>query len=237
VNDNLLLFYVHGGAFYAGSPSSFLVPVLQLASQLNANVFSVGYGLMPEYKLKDVLPCIDSAFYWLKRNYNIPKSKLVIYGDSAGGNAILSFLLSRRNSSEFACAFASSPWIDLLCSQYPIEQYVDKDVLLEPNKLRTFVYEEDRDALDIHNPMSTRYDDELGNLPPLFIFVSPYEIFYPSIMAFAKKAQQKGAEVVLDADRPFSTHCMNLLGETVPEGKDINRQAANFILKHTNNGK
>ncbi|GAA5888648.1 hypothetical protein JCM6882_009031 [Rhodosporidiobolus microsporus] len=98
-NDDVVLYYIHGGGFTtdtgAGSQEFFLKLVKELKAKkgLNASVFSLDYKLAPEYKYPSQLMETLAGYHYLVNTLGISPSKIVVAGDSAGGNLALAFFL------------------------------------------------------------------------------------------------------------------------------------------------
>ncbi|GAA5832343.1 hypothetical protein JCM11251_006416 [Rhodosporidiobolus azoricus] len=97
--DDVVVYYIHGGGFTtdtgAASQEFFLKLIKQLKekSGLTASVFSLDYQLAPEYKYPSQLIEVLAGYHYLVNDQGIDPSKIVVAGDSAGGNLTLAFLL------------------------------------------------------------------------------------------------------------------------------------------------
>lgn len=83
------LVYVHGGAFFGGSPFTTENPCRLIADRADAVVWNVDYSLAPEHPYP--IPCtqVYEVICWLHdhaREFGMDPNKIAIAGDSAGGN-------------------------------------------------------------------------------------------------------------------------------------------------------
>ena len=83
------LIYVHGGAFFGGTPFTVENPCRLIAEKADAVVWNVDYGLAPEHPYP--LPCtqVYEVIGYLHNHateYGMDPGRLAIAGDSAGGN-------------------------------------------------------------------------------------------------------------------------------------------------------
>ena len=111
------LLYIHGGAFVVGSPRSHRTVTTRLARDLGVSVFAVDYRMMPEHRRMLGVQDCQNAYTWLQSNgpdASGQASKLVIAGDSAGGNLTLMMLAwaSRAPVMTPAAGVALSPLTD-----------------------------------------------------------------------------------------------------------------------------
>ncbi|WP_225427021.1 alpha/beta hydrolase fold domain-containing protein [Companilactobacillus kedongensis] len=85
IDKHKALIYIHGGAYYGGSPADPLVPLKLLASQYDGVIYSVDYRLAPEnpYPL-GLMDCL-SVLKMVAKN----KTEITIAGDSAGASMAL----------------------------------------------------------------------------------------------------------------------------------------------------
>jgi len=87
-----VVIHIHGGGFVAMSSSSHRNYLYRWAKGLNMVVFSIDYRLAPESPYPAGLDDVWQAYNWLV-NYSetilgIPTNKIILAGDSAGGNYI-----------------------------------------------------------------------------------------------------------------------------------------------------
>jgi acetyl esterase/lipase len=88
------VFYIHGGGFIGGSTGAYYPMLRKIAINTDYPVFAVDYRLAPEYKYPVPLSDIWQAYLWI-RHYSekylrIKFKKIIVVGDSAGGNLALS---------------------------------------------------------------------------------------------------------------------------------------------------
>jgi acetyl esterase/lipase len=102
------ILYFHGGAYYLCDPSTHRAVTSRLAKESNGRVCSVRYRLAPQAAFPSQL--LDALMVYLSLLYPppgslheaVPASKIVLAGDSAGGNlvfALLQLLLQLHRAS------------------------------------------------------------------------------------------------------------------------------------------
>ena len=89
-----ILIHVHGGGFVAMSPKSHENYTLKWANYLKIPIFSIDYRLSPGVAFPKSLDDVYQSYVWIvkysKIIFNIEFDEIIVAGDSAGGNLILS---------------------------------------------------------------------------------------------------------------------------------------------------
>lgn len=88
-----VIIYFHGGGFITGSSASYQGYTRQWSIETGFPVFSVEYRLAPEYVFPDGVTDCWQAYLWIvkyaEKYLKITFDKVILQGDSAGGNLIL----------------------------------------------------------------------------------------------------------------------------------------------------
>ncbi|KDE05365.1 hypothetical protein MVLG_04277 [Microbotryum lychnidis-dioicae p1A1 Lamole] len=146
--DDVVLFYLHGGAYVIDSGGLQLHYWLKLAREMNEmrgvkfSIFLLDYELAPEFKWPSQLIETQAAYQYLVNHLSIDPSKIVLGGDSAGGNLAMTFLLHLARPCKQvtviewlgpvpgrpAGAFLVSPWVDMM-SERPSRCSTNYDML------------------------------------------------------------------------------------------------------------
>ena len=89
-----IMIHVHGGGFVAMSPKSHENYTLKWANYLKIPIFSIDYRLSPGVAFPKSLDDVYQSYLWIlnysKIFFNIEFDEIILAGDSAGGNLILS---------------------------------------------------------------------------------------------------------------------------------------------------
>ncbi|GAA5848134.1 hypothetical protein JCM5353_006681 [Sporobolomyces roseus] len=102
--DDLVLYWIHGGAFTYNTIGSTLLFYKSLCSELNQpsssstspiqfSIFLLDYHLAPEHPYPSQLISLELGYRYLTLDLGISASNICLGGDSAGGNLVISFLL------------------------------------------------------------------------------------------------------------------------------------------------
>jgi len=111
--EQRVVFYMHGGAFALCNARTHKDITGRIARNLRAHVFSVVYRRPPLHPFPAAFDDVVNAY--LKLIENVAPERIIVAGESAGGNlaASLCLELSRRGAPLPAGAILISPWVDL----------------------------------------------------------------------------------------------------------------------------
>lgn len=100
-----VLFFIHGGGWVTGDISTYVVPCRTLAKLSGRIVISVDYRRAPEHKFPTAVEdCYEAAkaLIWGKSPLFVDERRLVLVGDSAGGNIAAAVSLMAKDRGEFS---------------------------------------------------------------------------------------------------------------------------------------
>jgi acetyl esterase/lipase len=211
------LLYFHGGgySFYPKAHAD-LIALITLA--VKTRTFALDYRLSPEHQFPAQLEDALGAYRWLLER-GIAADDVVIGGDSAGANLTLALLLAVRDLKlpSPALAFALSPPTDFNPPEVrgSLNEFeADLDWISWPMLVKWadwFCLPEQR-----RDPLVSPIHADLRDLPPVYIQAGGAEILYPSIAAFADRAQGQGANVILETWADMN-HNFQMFGYRAPQ--------------------
>ena len=95
-----LIIHIHGGGFIGQSTFSHEPYLRKWANELKLPIFSINYRLAPDHKFPEGLDDAWQAYVWLVVNsedqLGVRPDKILLFGDSAGGNFIASICLKAK---------------------------------------------------------------------------------------------------------------------------------------------
>jgi len=222
---DVTVLYFHGGG-YSFYPKSYANFIALITIAAKSKTFALDYRLSPDHRFPSQLEDALNAYSWLLEEGADPE-RLIVAGDSAGGNLTLALLLAARSSKlpPPALAVALSPPTDF-----------DTDLIgnaefdwIEKRMLEQWA-DWFCDSADRHNALVSPLWADLRGLPPIYIQAGRAEILYDSIQAFADRAQKQGADVVLESwanmnhdfqmfglDAPQSAQALWRIGKVIDE--------------------
>lgn len=222
------LLYLHGGSFILGLTSLHLEMVAYLARELGVRALLVDYRLAPEHPFPAALADCVSAYRWLLEQ-GIPAQKIMVAGDSAGGNLTLTTLMKLRDSGDPlpAAAACLSPVVDLAGKDNLFQALYDP--LLHP-RVGSMV----RRAYVAHNaprnPLISPAFGDWQNLPPLLIHAGEDEALRYDALRAATLAQEAGGEAQFKIyPRMWHVWQLNL---TLPQAVQSLEEIAAFLRSH-----
>eukprot|EP00092_Neocalanus_flemingeri_P034140 GFUD01037127.1.p1 GENE.GFUD01037127.1~~GFUD01037127.1.p1 ORF type:complete len:459 (-),score=76.84 GFUD01037127.1:87-1301(-) len=93
---DVIIFHVHGGGFVSQTSESHLDYLHQWSSALDVPILSIDYSLAPEAPFPRALEEVFYCYVWMLNNFEslgTTGKKIILAGDSAGGNLITSLTL------------------------------------------------------------------------------------------------------------------------------------------------
>jgi len=226
------ILYFHGGG-YSFYPRAYARFLAQITLAAKTRTFALDYRLSPEHRFPAQLEDALNAYRWLLGDGTQPED-LVVAGDSAGGNLTLALLLSVRDARLPlpALAIALSPATDFEGPQrgVPGEPGVD---WIEPDMLQRWA-DWFCDSAQRRNPLVSPVRADLRGLPPIYIQAGRAEILYPSIQAFADRARDQRADVVLESWEDMN-HDFQMFGLDVPQSAEALRRLGEVVASQIRN--
>ena len=224
------LMYVHGGGFVGCSPRTHR-PITAGFALRGFRVFAPDYRLAPEHPFPAPLDDVVDAWRALRAQHaaDSPSQRLVVAGESAGGNLALALMLSLRDAGESLpdAAALFSPATDLSGGSPSIVGNGDRDPMFHGPSLEHLGNAYLGPAGDATNPLiSPLFGDPTG-LPPLLIHVAAEEALRDDGLRFAEKARAAGVTVETTV-WPVVPHAWQLLAK-VPEAQRSLDRASEFL--------
>jgi len=189
--------YFHGGG-YGVYPDSYNYILPLLARRIGLRLWVPDYRLAPEDPFPAALDDARACYFWLIDKRDVNPDRVVVMGDSAGGNLMLSLLLILRNNEEPmpSMGVGISPWTDLLNRGSSFQNNEPFDYINKGQADRLAgKYAGDRPR---SNPLISPVEAELDGLCPLYFQAGEAEVLYDMIERFVDKARDSGLDVKFD---------------------------------------
>ncbi len=228
VDTRRILFYVHGGAFIAGSCLSSRSVAARLAETSELPVLSLNYRLAPEYPFPAALEDVIAAYRWLLAS-GVQPHEIAMVGDSSGGNLLMATLLSLRDVGDPlpATAVLLSPWVDLTESSASRSMLAEADPYLTPQFMQVAARHYLGQIDPYTSPASPLYGD-LADLPPILIQVGTDEIFLDDSTGLAQRIHEAGGDITLEIWEGM-WHVWQYFAALIPEGQQSFDQIGAFL--------
>jgi acetyl esterase len=193
-----LVFY-HGGGWVIGDLDSHDVVCRKLADEGELIVISVDYRLAPEHKFSAAVDDASAAAKWIAANagqFGIDPSRLMVGGDSAGGNLAAVVAISARdgNGPDIAGQVLIYPATDFAMT-HPSHSEPDTSLLLTHSVIRWFSnhYLGDSDINDWR--ASPARATTLAGLPPAYVLTAGADPLRDEGDEYARRLKEAGVPV------------------------------------------
>ena len=229
-----VLLWLHGGAFVMPAvPDVHVRTVARMCRQLDAVGFLPDYRLAPFNKFPAALDDCERAYRGLLELGYAPQ-RIVIGGESAGGNLLLGVLQRIRKAGlpMPACAVPVSPGTEMGRVHAPPSRTLrmKQDPILPLDALAR-VGEMYAGGMDTSDPeISPLYADCTG-FPPLYLLASDNEVLLDDTVMFARSAKAYGVDVRFEV-WPLLPHAFPLFEAWFPEVAQAREDMVAFMRQH-----
>jgi len=227
-HSSRVILYMHGGAGYAGSPSSHRKLAGHLAKAAGSTALVLDYRLAPEHPFPAALEDVVSAYKWLMDQGYKPRN-IVFAGDSAGGNfATASALKVKELQLPLpAAVVAFSPWIDMEVTGESQKFNADKDALSPPG-VGHVISQLYLGSESPKNPLANVLYADFSGMPPINISAGGWEVLLSDATRLAERAKAAGVETELEVS-PEMQHVYHFMAGNAPEADKTIREVGSWL--------
>jgi acetyl esterase len=193
-----LLLFIHGGGFVLGDLDSHDEIARILTANTGCVTVSVDYRLAPENPYPAAVDDCFAALEWAAANANAlgaDPDRLVVIGDSAGGNlaAVTALRARDENGPAVAGQVLIYPTTDLTATMQPAPD--GRFYILSPETRKFFneAYLSDLSQASLPG-VSPGLAETVEHLPPVFIITAEYDPLCEQGEALADRYQQAGID-------------------------------------------
>ena len=223
-----VIMFLHGGGYISGSIASHRHMVAQAGREARARTLALDYRLAPEHPFPAALNDAVAGYGFLLARGFAPEN-IAIAGESAGGGLAIATLVSLRDAGVAlpACAWCSSPWVDLemtggsMISKASIDPLISKPYLTELAAAYL-------NGADPRTPLASPLHADLRGLPPMLIQVGSAETLLDDAVRLAGAAGTADVEVRLEV-WPDMIHAWHLFYQQVAAGRRALAAVGAFI--------
>jgi acetyl esterase/lipase len=223
-----VIMFLHGGGYISGSIASHRHMVAQAGREARARTLALDYRLAPEHPFPAALNDAVAGYGFLLAQGFAPEN-IAIAGESAGGGLAIATLVSLRDAGVAlpACAWCSSPWVDLemtggsMISKASIDPLISKPYLTELAAAYL-------DGADPRTPLASPLHADLRGLPPMLIQVGSAETLLDDAVRLAGAAGAADVRVTLQV-WPDMIHAWHLFYQQVAAGRHALATVGAFI--------
>ncbi|KAK4515095.1 holocytochrome c synthase [Mucor velutinosus] len=214
--QDLVILYIHGGGFTEGYSYMYMdtfqtiIRKLKNKHNMRASILSLEYNLSPEHTWPTASTEALDCYRYLIHDLGISPSKVILAGDSAGGNLVATTLLRLKDRQDDdlpplplpAGAVLLCPWLDLTAQAFPAMHDTITPKMLDAFKARYLT-----NANQMQDPLvSPMYGDFSRIRCPFFVAYGSQEILKPSIETFIANIKRDGCDVTVLRGKENTTH-------------------------------
>jgi epsilon-lactone hydrolase len=226
--DSVVLHF-HGGGYTAGSAEAYRGLTARLSAASNRPAVSVDYRLAPEHPFPAALDDCVGAYRWLVREVGIIPRRIVLAGDSAGGNFMLAGMVKLRDEGEAlpAAAVGLSAQFDMTLSGESVTARAPRDPMISPESIRACAAAYIGRA-DPRDPLVSPLFADLTGLPPLLLQVGSEEMLRDDNLRIAASARTAGLDVTFE-EWPDMIHVWHLFSDRLEDGRRALQRIGSFV--------
>lgn len=201
-----LLIFFHGGGWVSGNIESYSKICLRMARLTRCLVASVDYRLAPEFRFpaapEDCYAATKELFYRASLLGANPE-KIILIGDSAGGNLAAAVSLMARDRGDFCPAaqiliYPAVHYDHSETSPFPSVRENGEDYLLTSRRINEYMSLYASGEQDYQNPyFSPLCAQDLSNQPDTFILTAEFDPLRDEGEAYAAALRAAGNRVEL----------------------------------------
>ncbi|MCY1336570.1 putative acetyl-hydrolase LipR [compost metagenome] len=228
--SHVVLLYLHGGAFITGSPATHRAITANLAKRAGVAVCALDYRLAPEHPFPAARDDALAAYRELL-GAGYPASRIVIGGDSAGGNLslITALEIRRQGLPQPAGLLCFSPATDLSGTRQ--HQPAAGDPLIHPAWVEQAMDLYCPPGMDRRDPALSPVFADLSALAPMLVQVGEDEVLRDDSLHLAERVRAAGGWVRLER-YPALWHVFQAHAGLLRAADQALASAADFICKH-----
>ncbi len=227
------MLFMHQGGFVIGDLDSCDTFCSRVADSLGAVVVSLDYRLAPEHRFPAQADDADEAWDWMVANavgLGIDVSKLVVCGDSAGGQMTASLCqrLRDRGDQQAAVQALVYPYVDATADDGSMVSCADA-FPLDQELMDWFEGHYLPDGFDRSDPLlSPALAPNLAGLPPAVVVTAGFDPLRDQGMGFALALRAAGVHVVDRCENSLSHSFLSFPGLVPEAGAAIDRIIADL---------
>lgn len=194
--------YLHGGGWTINSIETHDFLCRSYADLTGAVVVAPAYAKSPENMFPKALNQIINLVGYVSKGKLLPNisSRVVVGGDSAGGNLSLASGIALRDAgfTDLAGIIVNYGVLDNDFETASYKRFGEGDFLLSTAAMKMFFQNYFGSSDEIDNHLVTPLKANLKNLPPIFISMGEADVLASENIALAEKAMASGVACDLD---------------------------------------
>ena len=224
-----VLLFFHGGGYCSGSVLSHRRMVTEAGRAMGVRTLAIDYRRAPEHPFPAQHEDALTTWRFLRRQ-GVAANRIVVGGDSAGGNLSLSLIIRLRAANEAlpACAWLVSPWTDLTMSGATLASKDAIDPIIHKAYLEELAAAYVPPATSRNDPMISPLFADLAGFPPVLIQVGSAETLLSDATRLAETAGSADVDVRLEI-WPHMIHAWPVWNAALEDGRRALANAGAFV--------
>ncbi|MER8382205.1 alpha/beta hydrolase [Mesorhizobium sp. M1399] len=229
--DKVLLFF-HGGGYCSGSPKSHRRMVTEAGRAMGMRTLAIDYRRAPEHPFPAQHEDALTAWRFLRRQ-GIAPDRIVVGGDSAGGNLTLCLVSILRAAGEPLprCLWLVSPWTDLSMSGATLSTKDAIDPIIHRAYLEELATAYVPNGVGRRDPLISPLFADLSGFPPMLIQVGSAETLLSDATRLAEAAGATDVKVRLEI-WPHMIHAWPVWNARLSAGRRALHSAGMFVHEY-----
>ncbi|ESX81786.1 alpha/beta hydrolase [Mesorhizobium sp. LSHC420B00] len=229
--DKVLLFF-HGGGYCSGSPKSHRRMVTEAGRAMGMRTLAIDYRRAPEHPFPAQHEDALTAWRFLRRQ-GIAPDRIVVGGDSAGGNLTLCLVSILRAAGEPLprCLWLVSPWTDLSMSGATLSTKDAIDPIIHRAYLEELATAYVPNGVGRRDPLISPLFADLSGFPPMLIQVGSAETLLSDATRLAEAAGATDVKVRLEI-WPHMIHAWPVWNARLSAGRRALHSAGTFVHEY-----
>ncbi|WP_208588574.1 alpha/beta hydrolase fold domain-containing protein [Gracilibacillus suaedae] len=221
-----VILYIHGGA-WTNQPLKYHWEFMDnMAQALHAKVIAPIYPKVPHFNYKNTYPTLVNLYKKVLETVESPR-KLILMGDSAGGNIALGLahLLKMHHIPQPKDIILLSACVDMVLDNPEIPEFEKKDPMLSRAGMEviTQIWAGDKNLKD---PLISPIYGDFKGLGKITQFIGTREGLYPDAMLLKGKLKRQGIDMNTFI-YPKMNHVFVIM--PIPEAKDAQQKIIDVI--------
>lgn len=234
-NPEILFIYIHGGGFVNGFAEQGAYFIKAIERRIGCVAIAIDYKLSPEVTFPFALNQIFNVYKDIIKNHK--PNKIILGGESAGGNLCLALMLKIKdeNLPYPKLAIISSGYLDLTNSGISYVINEESDVSLSntqtPYMSTAYMIGNKVKILDkeiLKNPFVSPIFGDFTGFPPIFFSVCTDELLYSDTITAYEKCKASKVKCKLSTNKECF-HAYLALGDFTDESRIASNEMAKFV--------
>lgn len=222
---DFVILYLHGGGFVLPAIKPHYSFCGMLALKTSSTVIMPSYRLAPEHPFPAGVEDCLAAYRWLLEHDYDP-AKIIIAGDSAGGNLTMTTVLGARNAGlplPAAMIMLSPVFRFEETSEGSHQENREVEAMLSERALEFFRESYLPEGSPLSHACLHPLEADFTGLPPMRLYASSSEVLLDDSLLAAQKAREEGVdvEIMVAEGMPHVWPLLDVLPESVPAREDV----------------